>query len=113
MSDLFIFGLMAHLVADWFLQNEYMALNKTSLAHPASWLHSGIHLVAYLFVFSPLVAVLLAVSHILIDTRVPLIWWRRFYKQTQEGPVMVPFAMWQDQAVHLLCLGFTAWMVSR
>jgi hypothetical protein len=108
-TNLFVWGFVAHMVADWFLQNEWMALKKTSLKHPAAWVHSGIHLIALLFVFPPLVAVVLAVSHILIDTRVPLQWWRKFYRQTTDGPAFIPFAMWQDQAAHILCLAVAAW----
>ncbi len=77
--NLFIAGFVAHIIADWFLQNEWMATYKTSLRHPASWVHSGIHFVALLFVFSPFAAMVLAFSHLLIDTRVPLQQWRKFY----------------------------------
>lgn len=103
-ANLFLAGLAAHLVADWFLQNEYMALNKTSLHHPASWLHSGIHLASAALVFPMGVAFVLGVTHLLIDTRVPLQWWRRFFGQTTDGPAFIPFAMWQDQSAHLLLL---------
>lgn len=104
MAQLFIAGLLAHLVCDFFLQNEYMALNKVSLRHPAAWVHSGIHLIGALLVFPWPVAVALAISHILIDTRVPLQLWRKFYRQTQEGAIMIPFGLWQDQAAHLSLL---------
>ena len=35
-------GLVAHLVADWVLQNDWMARHKTSLRHPAAWTHAAI-----------------------------------------------------------------------
>ena len=35
-------GLVAHLVADWILQNDWMARNKMKLSHPAAWVHSTI-----------------------------------------------------------------------
>ena len=108
MAQLFIAGLLAHLVADWFLQNEWMALNKVSLKHPAAWVHSGIHTVGALLVFPWTVALALGISHILIDTRVPLQLWRKLYRQTQEGAIMVPFALWQDQAAHLILLCLAA-----
>jgi hypothetical protein len=112
-TNLLLWGLVAHLFDDWFLQNDWMAKYKTSLRHPAAWVHSGIHLIALLFVFPPVVALALAVSHLLIDTRVPLAWWRRFYRQTSDpaNPVFVPFAMWQDQAAHILCLAVAALLV--
>lgn len=107
-ANLFMLGFVAHLVCDWMLQNEWMALNKVSLRHPAAWVHSGIHFAALLFVFSPVVAFALAVSHLLIDTRVPLQMWRKFYRQTTEGAAFIPFAMWQDQALHIIFLAVAA-----
>lgn len=114
-SNLFLGGLIAHLIADWFLQSNWMAMGKTSLRHPAAWVHSGIHLVALLFVFSPFVALLLAISHLLIDTRVPLQIWRNIFGQTKDpaNPVFVPMAMWQDQAAHLILIGLAALAVAR
>ena len=41
--SLFERGLVAHLVADWLLQNDWMALNKMNLRHPAGWVHAAIH----------------------------------------------------------------------
>lgn len=110
MSTLFIYGLLAHIVADWFLQNNWQATYKVSLKHPASWVHSGLHLVCLLFVFAPLVAMAVAASHLLIDTRKPLGLWRRLVRQTTDAsnPVFVPFAMWQDQAAHILIIGLAA-----
>jgi len=107
-TDFFIWGFVAHIAADWFLQNEWMALNKVSLRHPAAWVHSGIQFAGALFVFPFWVALGLAVSHLLIDTRVPLQWWRKFYGQTTEGAIMIPFALWQDQAAHILMLAAAA-----
>lgn len=114
-TDLFIWGYVAHLVADAMLQNEWMAVNKVSLKHPASWVHSGIHFAALLFVFPLWAALLLAVSHLLIDTRVPLQLWRRFYRQTSDpaNPAFIAFAMWQDQSAHILALAVAAWMVAK
>jgi hypothetical protein len=105
-TDLLIWGFVAHLLADWVLQNNWMATYKTSLRHPASWIHSAIHFAVLLFVFSPIVALGLSISHLLIDTRVPLQKWREFYGQTKDAnnPVFIPFAMWQDQAAHIICL---------
>jgi hypothetical protein len=105
-SFLFVNALIAHLIADFLLQNEWMATNKVSLRHSASWVHSGIHFVALLFVFPWVVALAVAVAHLLIDTRVPLSIWRQFYRQTNnpENPAFIPFAMWQDQVAHIIVL---------
>lgn len=107
---LFERALIAHMVADWFLQNRWMSDNKTSLAHPASWVHSGIHLACLLLVFPAWLAVLVAVTHLLIDTRKPLIWWRKVYGQSAPDAVFPAFAMWQDQAAHILVLGVAVWL---
>lgn len=110
-ANLFIAGFVAHLVADWFLQNAWMSDNKTSLKHPAAWVHSGIHFVAFLFVFPVWAAFALFVTHILIDTRKPLQWWRLLVKQNAPPAVFPAFAMWQDQAAHILCIYATCQIV--
>lgn len=80
-TGLLLWGLVAHLVADWLLQNEWMAVNKPNLWHPAGYVHAGIHAVAMAPVFG-LVSLLLAVVHLLVDTRVPVAWWSRLMRQT-------------------------------
>lgn len=112
-SDLFIFGLCAHIVADWFLQNEWMSKNKPSLLHPASWVHSLIHFLCFLPVFGWLGALGVFLTHILIDTREPLKWWRLVYRQStpeQAGEAFIPFAMWQDQMAHVLVIAAIAYV---
>jgi hypothetical protein len=102
MSELFLKGLVVHLIADWFLQSDWMSENKTSLLHPAAWVHSGIHTVGNLFIFSPMIAIALGISHLLIDTRKPLIWLRQIFQQNPRGAVVPVFEIWQDQAAHLI-----------
>jgi hypothetical protein len=89
-TGLMVWGLVAHLIADWPLQNDWMANNKaTNLG--ANLVHSGIHLWALLFVFG-WVAVPLAVLHGLIDTRKPVVWWSRLVRQTQpSGRLVEPY----------------------
>jgi hypothetical protein len=95
--------MVAHFVADWLLQNHWMATYKTSLKHPAAWVHSGIHLLAFLCIFQPLVAFLLFISHLLIDTRKPLQWWGSLIRQTNDpaNPVTLHVAFWRDQVAHI------------
>src|SRR5690242_18381553 len=100
-TDLLAWGLVAHLVADWVFQNEWQALGKVSLRHPAAYVHSGIHLVALACVFKWPVAVALAITHLLIDTRVPLQFWGRVIKQTVDGPIAMHIAIWRDQVAHI------------
>jgi hypothetical protein len=108
MFDLFLKGLIVHLIADWFLQSDWMAANKTRLLHPAAWVHSGIHTLGYLMVFNPLVAAAVGISHLLIDTRWPLIWLRQIFQQHPRGSVAAVFEIWQDQAAHLIILAIAA-----
>jgi hypothetical protein len=107
---LFEKALIAHLIADWFLQNRWQSDHKVNLRHRAAWVHSGIHLAALLCVFWFPMALAVAVTHLLIDTRKPLEWWRGFYGQTTEGPMAIHVAIWQDQASHVLVLAAAAWL---
>jgi hypothetical protein len=74
-TTLLIWGIVIHLFCDWILQNQWMAENKMSLKHPAAYVHSGIHLAGLLLIFPWYAAVAIAITHLLIDTRV-LVWWR-------------------------------------
>lgn len=109
-TDLLAWGAVVHLIADWLLQNEWMAMNKVSLRHPAAWVHSGIHLLGLLLVFPAVWAVLIALSHLTIDTRKPLIWWRRVFRQTTDpgNPLSLHVAIWGDQVLHLSVIAAAA-----
>ena len=111
MINLFINGFVAHLIADWLFQNHWMANKKTSLTHPAAWAHGAIHFVAMLFVFSWPIALALALAHMLIDTRSPLAWWRKVYRQTtidMHEHAGWHVAIWGDQVAHVVVLYFFA-----
>lgn len=101
-------ALMAHLIADWLLQNDWMALNKTNLRHPAGWVHAGIHCVALGLALDPLAGGVLGVVHLLIDTRVPLDWWIRVFKKSDKAPEARVIAIWTDQVLHLATIA--AWL---
>jgi hypothetical protein len=58
-------------------------------------------------------ALLLALSHLLIDTRVPLAWWRRIFRQTTTGEAALHVAMWSDQVAHISMLAIAALIVGR
>jgi hypothetical protein len=110
-TSLLIWGIAIHLFADWILQNQWMTDNKSSLLHPSAYVHSGIHLLGLLFIFPAWMAVLIFITHLLIDTRVPLVWWRSFYRQTTEGPVALHVALWGDQVCHVTVLAIAALIV--
>ena len=138
-SDLMIWGLVAHLVADWPLQNDWMAQNKANLRRPAGYVHATVHGVFLALVFG-WVALPLAVAHLLIDTRKPVVWLSRLVGQTQpQGrrviPAGHPFSFgapiydekwpmlplydvgtevrfWTDQVWHIACIAIAALAVT-
>lgn len=97
-------ALVAHLIADWVLQNDWMARHKSSLRHPAAWVHAGIHGVCLGLALGWLGGVLLAFAHLLIDTRVPVAWWIQHFKRSQHAPEAGSIAIWLDQTFHIVCL---------
>jgi hypothetical protein len=101
-------GLIAHLVADWILQNDWMALNKTSLRHPASWVHGAIQGLCLGLALGWLAGLVLGFVHLLIDTRVPMDWWIRFFKESSKAPEAASIAIWLDQTLHIVCIA--AWV---
>ena len=94
-------ALIAHLVGDWLLQNDWMARNKANLAHPAAWVHGAIHGVLLALALGWLGGVVLAILHVLTDTRLPQRWWARVFRQTTDGPSALHVAIWGDQVDHI------------
>jgi len=92
---------VAHLIGDWLLQNDWMARNKCSLRHPASWVHGAIHGVLLGIVLGWWGGVALGLAHMLVDTRVPQGWWARIYGQTISGPSADHVLVWADQVIHI------------
>lgn len=110
-GDLLIFGLVFHLIADFPLQNDWMALNKAKRAstryrirsdltnvergsyseyettrwfnrHPAAYVHAGIQTFFLTLVFGwP--AFFIGLAHLIIDCRWIVEKWSKFIKQTQ------------------------------
>jgi hypothetical protein len=97
-------GLVAHLVADWILQNDWMARNKTSLRHPAAWTHAGIHVACLGFALGWPAGLVLGFIHLLIDTRLPVTWWMRGFKKCDRAPEAGVIAIWLDQTLHIVCI---------
>lgn len=115
-TTLLVWGIAAHCLADWFLQNHWQATTKTDLRKLGGWVHAALHGLCAAMVFPWPYAAVLAVLHLLIDTRKPLEWWGRLVGQSapeQAGPAYIPFAMGRDQAAHLICIALAAWLAGR
>lgn len=106
-------GLVAHLVADWLLQNDWMALNKTQLGHPAAWVHSGIHGVGLGLALGWEAGAVLGLAHLLIDTRRPLDWWIRVFKKSDGAPQADQIRIWTDQVMHVAAIAAWVALVGR
>jgi|tagenome__1003787_1003787.scaffolds.fasta_scaffold20708201_4 hypothetical protein len=156
-SDLLVWGIVLHLVADWPFQSDWMAQNKMKRAnlgkvpgdgmttapsrmhpyslwfirHPAAYVHAGIHGLFLAIIFG-WVAIPLAVLHLIIDTRVPVVWWGRLIHQVEpanqtifqrwnvsdeikEIPVYdmgMEVRIWVDQVFHIICIAVAALLVA-
>ena len=95
---------VAHLVADWILQNNWMAKNKYSLLHPAAWVHATIYAVCMAVALGPVAGTVLGGIHLLIDTGIPLQWWTRIYKDCAGVPEALHISIWADQVVHIAAI---------
>jgi len=119
-TDLLVWALVAHIVADWLLQTEWMAVHKTSLRHPAAYAHAGVYALCMALIFPWAAALAIGAAHLLVDTRVPVHWWMRVVKRMPfdpgAGPHTTPAANPHvgvmttiveaavDQALHVLTL---------
>jgi hypothetical protein len=112
MSDLIVYGIVLHLIADWLLQNHWMAINKSNPKHPAGYVHAGIHAALFLLIFPPFVALMLGVAHWFIDLRWPLAAWRQLMRQTTDGPYAIHVHIWTDQVAHIVYIAVMAWIVT-
>lgn len=97
-------ALVAHLIADWLLQNEWLATHKMNPRHPAAWVHSGIHMVFLGLILGWQAGLVLGILHLLIDTRIPLRWWQQTIGQRRDGLLGQHIAIWSDQVLHIVCI---------
>ena len=52
----------------------------------------------------------LGILHLLIDTRVPVTFWIRYFKKCNHSPDASSIAIWLDQTLHIVCLGGWLWL---
>lgn len=101
-------ALIAHLVADWLLQNNWMALNKRDLRHPAGWVHAAIYGLLMGLALGWMGGLVLAALHLVIDTGWPVNWWLRVFKKCERAPQIDLLRIVTDQVVHLVLIA--AWI---
>jgi len=106
-------AVVAHLVADWLLQNDWMARNKVHLTHPAAWVHAAIHALCLTWALGWQGGVVLAFVHLLIDTRGPLQWWTRVYKKCEKAPEAALISIWTDQVLHIVTIALWILLVNK
>lgn len=106
---LFDRGLVAHLIADWLLQNDWMARNKHNLRHPAGWVHAVIYGVALGLAVGWLGGLVLGTLHLIIDTGDPVGWWVKHFKRCEGAPHAMLIKVCTDQVLHITLIG--AWLV--
>lgn len=102
-------ALMLHLLADWLLQNEWMAINKVRITHPAAWVHGSIHGVLLGLVLGWVGGLVLALLHIFVDSRIPIRWWVKHFKKCERSPDLPIILIGCDQVLHVGCIA--AWIV--
>jgi hypothetical protein len=101
-------GLIAHLVADWLLQNDWMALNKRNLRHPAGWVHASIHGLLLGLAIGWMGGLVLGALHLVVDTGWPVNWWIRVFKKCERTPQLDLVRIWTDQVIHITAIA--AWV---
>ena len=115
-TTLLVWGGLAHLVADWLFQTEWMVRHKADLRHPAGWVHGAIHALSLMLFWPWRLALIVGLSHLLIDTRKPIQWWKRLSGKAAADPCsLLPQTMlvelWVDQVMHLVVLAGLLWIV--
>lgn len=130
-SDMLVWGIVLHLIADWPLQNDWLSKYKVKPLHPAGYIHMLIHVFCLSFVFG-WAAFPLGLAHYIIDLRKPVAWWSRLVRQTQpqnrsyyqrfntwqtaeEIPLYdigLEVRIWTDQVFHIACVALAALLIS-
>lgn len=112
-SELVLWGIIIHLVCDWLLQNEWMAKGKVKFGSKPSLVHGIIHSAFSTMIFTFPANTIIMIAHMFIDTRIPLQWWRRVFRQTTEGDMAIHVAIWEDQVLHIVVIVIAAWLQHR
>jgi len=90
---------MLHLIGDWLLQNEWMAVKQSSPVPSRAWLHGGVHGVLLGLIFGWAGGLVLAILHMIIDTRYPIRWWIKVFKKCGDSPDLPILLIGCDQVL--------------
>jgi uncharacterized protein DUF3307 len=128
-TTLLVWGVVAHLAADWLTQNEWIALHKQGRRteaspwwdrHPSLYVHGAAHILVLALVFPLPVAVAIGLVHMAIDTKEPVIGWSRLIHQTTPDKTPVPpqylsigqaVTIAADQVWHIAVIAVAAFIV--
>ena len=102
--------IVAHLVGDFLLQNEWMASRKNK---PGGAIPCLVHVVLYMLPFLLIgllwwQLVLIAVQHYIQDRTELTLWWMRHYKRA--SPQWTEGNLYVDQAIHLVWIQAVVWL---
>ena len=102
----------AHLIGDYLLQNDWMALNKKRRTIPAL-LHVAVYCVPFLFTgLAGWQIALIGVQHFLQDRTSFIMWFMRIKGSGQfaTGPCAPWSIIVTDNIIHLLWIALVAWL---
>lgn len=107
-TELFISLCVAHLLGDFVFANHEMAVNKHNPRTVYFYLHGFIHFIlCYLFSGGNYtIAAIVALTHMIIDTRLIVNFWQDLLKQTKDGDIGIIVKMALDQTLHIATIYF-------
>lgn len=101
--------IVAHLVGDFILQNEWMAANKKR-SSVACLVHVLLYLVPFLACnIQWWQIVLIGAQHFVQDRSVFILWWMRVWKRVHQEKWM-DLPLYVDQGFHLLWIEIVLWL---
>jgi hypothetical protein len=132
-GSLIAWGMVLHYLIDWPFQNSWIAAHKTNWTHQSAYIHALAHGAIQLLVFPWWAALIIGITHFIIDLRWVVDRWSKLIRQIQpveESPEVyapggkrpeVPampvdigqnIRIWNDQTWHIAVIALMALMVT-
>jgi len=123
-ETLFIWGLLLHLIGDYMLQSDKMAVEKTK-SHFWAALHSAIHGALFFSILPAWLCAYIAITHFLIDRyRLSIFWLRlinwnfrggHFLGQDHKKAAAISYLVMiaVDNTMHIICNTFAIWLHTK